>query len=486
MVESWQVKKYYRPRVLIPVSDVLDNPYPGSVLLCLSGAEVNLIRNALDYCHRRSTFVVTYGTDTYVSPDNETWDLIQAVVAELEGKLMADCSDLIDAIDRIDGTLDEHTTEYQAMVDELALLAEALACICSKMPVPSTADGTDQIVAAMISDGTLQTDDPYPLYPGPGEDAEACAIAQLIWSFAWEFLVEIVQPVQKKAVSILLPSAMAVLASWLGTTVIGIPVGIVLVLLWDIIEIWVDGRLEDVANAFYALKEEIVCAAYDPLRNGESLQAASNAMAAVINDQGDLSPIDKLVFRQLTAPWALDRMKTAWDNATAWAVARVSPGYCSSTCGISGDTWYAYEYTGPTSQPMTITHTETPAWLHCCWNYVVPDGETFVGVVFDVEEKIGAHILKRMRGPDVGCGGTASAWGSSSDELQEGQYFSIRTGQIDTADCKAQLCPGATTLESTVQNYHTGPKTLDSAFELGYYGAGSATIRVQYLIYKKA
>ena len=338
MVEDWQYRKYYRPRILIPASDVLENPYPGKLLLCLTGAEVNLIRNMLAYCHRRSTFVVTYDTNGYYCPDNETMDQIEAVVADLEGKLMADCQDLIDAIDAINSTLTGQGETLTDMLAEMSTMAMALECVCNKMPAPSVDDGTREIINAYLLDGTLQPDDPYPLDPGPGIDSDACAIAQLTWHFAYETLTEIVQPAQKKAVAVLLPSAMAIIASWIGTPLVGVPVGVILAVLWDTIEIWVDGRLDDVTTTWFNLKNEIVCAAYEPLADGQPLQASAEAMYEVINDQEDLSPIDKAVFRQLVAPWAQAKMTTAWDNLTTWAVARVDAGYCA-ICNPLPDTF---------------------------------------------------------------------------------------------------------------------------------------------------
>ena len=38
-VEPWQIKKYYRPRVLIGVADLLDPPLPDMTLVCLDAAD---------------------------------------------------------------------------------------------------------------------------------------------------------------------------------------------------------------------------------------------------------------------------------------------------------------------------------------------------------------------------------------------------------------------------------------------------------------
>jgi hypothetical protein len=96
---EWRRKKYYDKRVLIEVDDVLENEYPGSVV-CLTGAEMSVLRNLLEYAHRHSTFVAEYYATYYLAPDNEQWDDISEIIAELEGKLVP-CEDIENKLDDI-------------------------------------------------------------------------------------------------------------------------------------------------------------------------------------------------------------------------------------------------------------------------------------------------------------------------------------------------------------------------------------------------
>lgn len=85
-------RAYYEGRILIEAARILDSPFDDS-LVCLSGAELELMRNLTAYLHRRSTFVDTYHDGYYVMPDEENWDDVSAVVASLEEKLMG-CAEI--------------------------------------------------------------------------------------------------------------------------------------------------------------------------------------------------------------------------------------------------------------------------------------------------------------------------------------------------------------------------------------------------------
>jgi hypothetical protein len=79
---------YVQDRVLIETARVRDR----ATIRCmprLTDAELDIIRNVLEYAHRRETFVTTYYPTYYEIPDATDWDEIQRIVAELEYKLMA-------------------------------------------------------------------------------------------------------------------------------------------------------------------------------------------------------------------------------------------------------------------------------------------------------------------------------------------------------------------------------------------------------------
>lgn len=93
MSQDWRRKGYYHTRVLIPVADVLGDPRP-DMLICLTGVQASLLRNACEYLHRRSTFVSEYHDGYYLAPTDQEWDEIEGIVADTEDILMG-CEDYL-------------------------------------------------------------------------------------------------------------------------------------------------------------------------------------------------------------------------------------------------------------------------------------------------------------------------------------------------------------------------------------------------------
>lgn len=85
-------KAYYHDRVLIEAERVFDPQFADS-LICLTGEDLELLRNLTTYLHCRATFVGVYYDGYYLMPDDEDWDDLQAIVASLEEKLMG-CTEL--------------------------------------------------------------------------------------------------------------------------------------------------------------------------------------------------------------------------------------------------------------------------------------------------------------------------------------------------------------------------------------------------------
>ena len=96
MEEAERRLSYQYQRVLLETTRVL-SPQFDDTLICLTGAELELLRNVCTYFHLRSSFVSQYDETYYLCPDDEDWDDIQAIVADLEEKLMG-CQDIADDI----------------------------------------------------------------------------------------------------------------------------------------------------------------------------------------------------------------------------------------------------------------------------------------------------------------------------------------------------------------------------------------------------
>jgi len=78
---------YRRDVVLLEASRIL-NPQFNAQGIWLSGAQVELLRNTTDVLNKQTTFVDEYHAGYYLTATNEDFDDIQAIVADLERKLM--------------------------------------------------------------------------------------------------------------------------------------------------------------------------------------------------------------------------------------------------------------------------------------------------------------------------------------------------------------------------------------------------------------
>jgi len=455
MTETWRRKSYYTPRVLIDVGRVLSPEFPDS-LLCLTGAQQELLRNLTQYLHRRSTFVSEYHDGFYLGPDNDDWDELQAIVAELEETLMG-CQEFTD------------------------LLESVLACVCQSAALQQhdayLGPGTQEAIDKYMTDGGLQVEDTYGgTVPA---DGERCAIAQLTFATAYEFLTEYTAPLSSALVAIVLPAAMAALATMIGATVIGIPVATLILVLTGLIELWTLGALENVKNEYEAYKEELVCALYRGL-DTDYMTAQNNAVAVIA--EMNIGPTDKVLLHTMVAPWLIQLAKRAYDNGTAWALANVEAGYCDECDILQGGDWFA-QYVGKVDGLIEIHHIDNPSWVAGCFeNWPTIPGYTVCGCVFEVEEITGCDVLKRMSPYDCSCTGDGM-WGNTSEALEELVYFAVEGYYIDEVECKATLAPGSTTLANVLRL--TGKDYLTGGWQLGWAcGNETATVRVKWVVYE--
>lgn len=87
MTDILRRKRYVENRVLIETARIL-NPQFKSTILYVSGAQLEVLRNLMEYLNRRTTFASEYFNRYYLSPTAEEWDSLLAIVADLEEKLM--------------------------------------------------------------------------------------------------------------------------------------------------------------------------------------------------------------------------------------------------------------------------------------------------------------------------------------------------------------------------------------------------------------
>lgn len=74
-------------RVLVQAKAFMDPDLRDAVVF-LTGGQLELLRNLMQYANRRTTFVSDYYIGYYLSPDDYNWNFIQQRVADLEEKLM--------------------------------------------------------------------------------------------------------------------------------------------------------------------------------------------------------------------------------------------------------------------------------------------------------------------------------------------------------------------------------------------------------------
>jgi len=318
--EVWRNKAYYPKRVLVETARILDNPFDATII-CLEGAELELLRNLCQYLHRRSTFVSEYHDAHYVAPSELEWDELEAIVANLEEKLMG-CTEIKDLLEAI-------------LVQVTCTCAQTTASLQNDVSVPDYGPSLQPAIDGYITSGAMQIEDDY--WDDTAVDVDRCPIAQLVFWQAWEFTTEIMQPVAKETIDILLPLAMAALAASCGTVILAIPAGIVLALLWKLIEIDVAESLINVQNAMWSYKQELICSIWGGLAT--DYRAAEERATETIANMAGLSALDKVALRMMFSPWAIGLCAKAWTNQTAWALANVDPGACATCAWWSRKTW---------------------------------------------------------------------------------------------------------------------------------------------------
>jgi len=325
-----------------------------------------MLRNLTQYLKRRSTFADNYQKDYYYAPTEAEWDDISAIVAELEETLMG-CEELM-----------------QTFADMLA----AMQCVCNDATeVPGLMPNMGPIVTYYIENNVMVPGD---VHAGDTVvEGDRCAVAQLVFWQAWGWLTEWIQPFQETSADVLMPLAMAAIATAVGAPILAVPAALIYALVWALLEIWVDGSLQAVQNSLWAHKEELTCAVWSGL--AVDFAAAKIAAQAVISDIEGLSPTDIVVFRAMFAPWAFALAERAHDNGTDWAIANVTPGACDDC-----DWWWVREWTfppcpGDLTGNMPCSPEGRPSFGHqligYCEGLELPDILDHVDIYIEVEYK---------------------------------------------------------------------------------------------------
>jgi len=311
MSEEWRRKKFYGPRVLIPVDEVLDSAF-GDCLVCLTGGQLNLVRNLLEYATRRTTFVSEYHPQFYMTPTTEEWDALQAVVAELERNLM---------------NCDQFTAD----------IAEILAWLRSQGSLsagPFTADEAE----AFPYDDVVGDDELTPA------EAAACAVAQLWFEWGYQVITEHVLPATRFGFDYLVPAVTAFIVGAIGGPPAVLGVYVVAELIQELLEVLYDGAETNLVNWMTTNKQDIVCSLYPQLWAGGDASAIwAVTKAAIITPAEDISAGDKLILSLFMGSWAGSNALRAFNAATEWATSNVIADYCDA-CDVIYDLDWDYVF----------------------------------------------------------------------------------------------------------------------------------------------
>lgn len=266
MSEVWRRKPYYDKRVLIETGRVLSPQFDDS-LLCITGAQLEMLRNLTQYLKRRSTFASAYHVSYYDAPTENEWDQLQAIVADLEHTLMG-CEELTNAV--------------------LGMAAQ-LACICQALQgqLANTQPGdpgyTDQqYYDEYVSDVEPDVGDPPEGFADWDEWHEfVCQAAQKLVDDA---RIAVTDMGTKLTAGILI--TFSVINAALLLSVIAAPVSIVIQIVTTLVAIGASFVYADVATWLLDNKETLVCDIY----SASSAGAGYAAVQADIADLWDAGP----------------------------------------------------------------------------------------------------------------------------------------------------------------------------------------------------
>jgi len=495
MVESWRKKRYYTPRITIPVSIMTETELTGK-LVCLSGPQLAILLSLLGYADRRITWVSTYYDDYYLTPTNEEWDTIQALIADLEDTLMSDCvTPLVEALEGINTTLASLVTAMGPMEAELTSIAGnvgdllgPLQCICAK--------DTNLSITNVISPDWPDYPDAEKVFGWGTElpvatipalvDEEACALAQCVYQAGFELVTEVFLPIFGAGYGDLLPAAAAAIAVFTGGVTLPIVIGVYALtdLLQELGEIAWEAAEANLINWMFTHKQDIVCELYNNIKvGGTGTQIWQSVADDIVAPAVDLSAGDKVLVNFWFGIIGNYAARIAQTLNSTWYQSVPEAGFCEA-CEeppTIGSDWVAV----PVSEEQGEISLEHPAgsyWTVACFEHAAPAGFTVVGLLVEVVSASGTCEYKWMNGVTEGCSGTVSFTPNTSDQMTvSGWYYQHDEFTHDNDEVVATLAPGATQFAHAVQV--TGPVDMCQAFKMGWNCTGSVTAFVRYVVY---
>jgi hypothetical protein len=270
-------------------------------LLAMTGDQIEVLSNLMNYAHRRINWCdEVIDSARYYLPGDADWNDLQALVDDLEYRLMDTCS--------------------------LQELIDAITALCTCLP------SVQQLQPGPLSSGTLQDglDDGSITYQEPVVDLEsdedACASAQTLWHMVNEYITEVAIPVSTWTFELLMPVAIAYLRS-IGVVVeVLLWLGLTIEFVQETISALFDTNGTATVNWMLVAKQELVCAFYNFFKSGSAMDWA------VVTDLINAADIPIQVKPFLKAAFRTLRRTAQLFNGTSWALLRIEAGYCDA-CG---------------------------------------------------------------------------------------------------------------------------------------------------------
>jgi hypothetical protein len=454
MTDAWRMKRYYEPRVLLDVDDIL-TPLFGDCLVCLTGSELYVLRNLTQYLHRRSTFVSSYHQGYYLAPDNQEWDDLQAIVAGLEDKLM-------------------NCEEFTQQLEDILAAAQ---CACNK------AAGTGSIHYDPYDgnqEDAFTLDDTLPDAEMEEQYDPACAIAQLWYQWGYEVITEYILPATEFTYDVLL----ALIAAFVGAATGGVGVAIGFFLFAELVQQLMEGAYDaaqsNIVNWLESAKVDIVCNLWLALlEGGDAQEIWQSCFDQIVDPAEDLSALDKVMINLAMGAWAGTNAKAAYDAATDWATGHVIEEYCLACPQppIIGSDWWALHVGGPDFYVRLNAPPPPDWWAYAKINYDVIPSQTLVGIIFSIDREDTCNGLSCW----AGC--TYYFTLDSSDNFVDGNYMACNKWEFNETEAKAELDPTCSILTWDAVK-RTGPITTCFGWKIEHQCSGYVDIQVNYLIYK--
>jgi len=311
MDDYWRVKKHYPTRIIVETQRVIESSVKDAIV-CLTGSELEMLRNMVHYLERRTTFVSEYRQDDYLCPDNDEWDTISAIVAQLEEKLMGcDIDLLIDAINTQTDVLDS-----------------LMQCVCQMTGWQERQSAALPELGEYVTLETVTYRAPGDTLGGftpPPTDVKRCEAAQSIWLWNYHTYTEEILPFANSTADTLTAILVASCAFGALALFIGIPVAVLSAIVLAIVAWGIDGSIQNLINWFLGTKDEIVCILYSNLPD---INAAAAAVASYIDADSQLSYLEKQVMKAtLASSWHYSWIMLDQETNGTWDAYFVS-GLC--------------------------------------------------------------------------------------------------------------------------------------------------------------